>query len=72
MSFRCFIFVSVEAEQTYMVIVFVVDERFNLAHQVFSLTGCEYFKANTVRQSDFLLQYIEPAVDNDKSELAVQ
>jgi len=55
-----------------MVIVFVVDERLNLAHQVLSLTSCEYFKANAERQSHFLLQYIEPTVDNDESELAIQ
>ena len=40
--------------------------------ELFGLAGGEYFDRQAVRQRHLLLQRVQPAVDDDKSELAVE
>ena len=65
-------FVFVEAEQANVIAVLVVEETLDLVLELFGLACGEDLDRQAVGQRHFLLQRVQPAIDDDKSELAVE
>ena len=65
-------FVFIEAEQANVIAVLVIEETLDLILELFGLACGEDLNRQAVRQRHFLLERVQPAIDDDKSELAVE
>ena len=55
-----------------MIAVLVIEKTLDLVLELFGLACGEDFNRQAVRQRHLLLERVQPAIDDDKSELAVE